>query len=97
MRFSSLGSGSEGNGLVVESGGTRVLIDCGFGLRDTASRLARLGLEPQALTAILVTHEHADHGPDHGGQEEAPWGSIVVAHRVAHRSLILIEGVRPLV
>jgi phosphoribosyl 1,2-cyclic phosphodiesterase len=37
MRFASLGSGSEGNGLVVESGGTRILIDCGFGVRDTAS------------------------------------------------------------
>ncbi len=47
MRFASLGSGSEGNGLVVEAGGTRVLIDCGFGVRDTATRLARLGLAPR--------------------------------------------------
>ena len=46
MRFASLGSGSEGNGLVVEAGGTRVMIDCGFGVRDTAARLARLGLAP---------------------------------------------------
>ena len=61
MRFASLGSGSEGNGLVVESDGTCVLIDCGFGVRDTVTRLARLGLEPSSLTAILVTHEHTDH------------------------------------
>lgn len=61
MRFASLGSGSEGNGLVVEAGGTCVMIDCGFGVRDTAMRLARLGLEPGALAAILVTHEHSDH------------------------------------
>ncbi len=61
MRFASLGSGSEGNGLVVEAGGTRVLIDCGFGVRDTATRLARLGVEPGSLAAILVTHEHSDH------------------------------------
>ena len=61
MRFASLGSGSEGNGLVVESGGTRILIDCGFGVRDTRKRLARLGLAPSSLDAILVTHEHADH------------------------------------
>jgi phosphoribosyl 1,2-cyclic phosphodiesterase len=61
VRFASLGSGSEGNGLVVEAGTTRVLIDCGFGVRDTAQRLARRGLEPGDLTAILVTHEHADH------------------------------------
>ena len=61
MRFASLGSGSEGNGLVIEAGGTCVMIDCGFGARDTAARLARLGLLPESLTAILVTHEHADH------------------------------------
>jgi len=61
MRFASLGSGSEGNGLVVEAGGTCVMIDCGFRVRDTAMRLARLGLLPGSLTAILVTHEHADH------------------------------------
>ena len=61
MRFASLGSGSEGNGLVVEAGGTRVLIDCGFGVRDTAARLARIGLAPDSLAAILLTHEHSDH------------------------------------
>ena len=61
MRFASIGSGSEGNGLVVEAGTTRILIDCGFGVRDTAMRLARIGIEPSSLTAIFVTHEHADH------------------------------------
>src|SRR6266511_6200642 len=61
MRFASLGSGVEVNGLVVEAGGTRVLIDCGFGVRDTAMRLSRLGLAPDSLAAIVVTHEHADH------------------------------------
>ena len=61
MRFASIGSGSEGNGLIVEAGATRVLIDCGFGVRDTTQRLARIGVDPESLTAILVTHEHNDH------------------------------------
>jgi len=61
VRFASIGSGSEGNGLVVEAGATRILIDCGFGLRDTAARLARIGVAPESLDAILVTHEHTDH------------------------------------
>jgi phosphoribosyl 1,2-cyclic phosphodiesterase len=61
MRFASLGSGSEGNGLIVESGATRVLIDCGFRLADTVKRLGRLGLAPSDLAAVLVTHEHDDH------------------------------------
>jgi phosphoribosyl 1,2-cyclic phosphodiesterase len=61
VRFASLGSGSEGNGLVVESGSTRVLMDCGFSLTETRTRLARLGLVPEDLDAVVVTHEHSDH------------------------------------
>lgn len=61
IRFASLGSGSSGNGLLVESGSTSVLVDCGFPLRDTLARLARLGRHPSQLTGILVTHEHSDH------------------------------------
>ncbi len=61
MRFAALGSGSQGNGLVVEQGGCRILIDCGFSLSETLQRLARLGLEPRDLSAVLVTHEHDDH------------------------------------
>lgn len=61
MRFASLGSGSRGNALVVEAGRTRILLDCGFGPRNLATRLATIGLEPADLDAILVTHEHSDH------------------------------------
>lgn len=61
MRFASLGSGSRGNALVVESGASRVLVDCGFGPRQLAARLGRLGLSPAQLDAVLVTHEHSDH------------------------------------
>jgi phosphoribosyl 1,2-cyclic phosphodiesterase len=61
MRFASIGSGSDGNGLVVEAGVTRLMIDCGFGVRDTAARLARIGVAPESLAAIIVTHEHTDH------------------------------------
>lgn len=61
IRFASLGSGSKGNALVVESGSSRVLLDCGFGPRNLATRLARLGLTPADIDAIIVTHEHSDH------------------------------------
>jgi phosphoribosyl 1,2-cyclic phosphodiesterase len=61
MRFASLGSGSQGNALVVEAGDTRVLLDCGFSTRSTVEKLARLGVSPEALRGVLVTHEHSDH------------------------------------
>jgi phosphoribosyl 1,2-cyclic phosphodiesterase len=62
MRFASLGSGSQGNALVVEAAGrTRVLLDCGFSLKETMFRLARLALRPEDLSAVILTHEHDDH------------------------------------
>ena len=61
MRFASLGSGSAGNATIVEVNQTRVLVDCGFSLREVVLRLQRLALAPEQLTGILVTHEHDDH------------------------------------
>jgi phosphoribosyl 1,2-cyclic phosphodiesterase len=61
LRFASLGSGSKGNSTVVEAGDTLIMIDCGFSLRETLKRLARLGIDPAQLDGILVTHEHTDH------------------------------------
>ena len=65
MRFCSLGSGSAGNATLVEaSSGTttsRVLIDCGFSLRELQARLARIGLGCDDLDAVFITHEHGDH------------------------------------
>ncbi len=61
MRFASLGSGSEGNALVVQAGNTSLMLDCGFGLADTARRLQRLDLSPDNINGIVVTHEHDDH------------------------------------
>jgi phosphoribosyl 1,2-cyclic phosphodiesterase len=65
MRFAILGSGSRGNALLVEAGSgsatTRLLLDCGFALRETVERLGRLGIEPGELSGIVVTHEHGDH------------------------------------
>jgi len=65
MRFCSLGSGSGGNATVVEAGRgasvRRLLIDCGFSLRELESRLARIGLGCGDLHAVFITHEHGDH------------------------------------
>jgi len=61
LRFASLASGSQGNCLVAEVGGTRLLVDCGLNLRDTERRLAKLNLMPSEIDGILLTHEHGDH------------------------------------
>ena len=61
MKFASLGSGSSGNATLVTDGETLLMVDCGFGIKETVKRMARLDVEPQQIDAIVVTHEHADH------------------------------------
>ncbi|MFL0804652.1 MAG: MBL fold metallo-hydrolase [Agarilytica sp.] len=61
MRFASLGSGSSGNATLIDDGESLLLLDCGFTVKETEKRMARLGISPEALTAVIVTHEHTDH------------------------------------
>lgn len=61
LRFATLASGSRGNASLVEAGDTLLLIDCGLPCREIEQRLAALGRSGDDVTALLVTHEHADH------------------------------------
>jgi phosphoribosyl 1,2-cyclic phosphodiesterase len=61
VKFTILGSGSAGNCAYLETSEARVLVDAGFSPRQIRKRLAGIGRTPENLTAILVTHEHADH------------------------------------
>lgn len=65
MKMASLGSGSDGNALLISAKSgiteTRVMLDCGFALKEAASRLSRLDADPNQLSGIIVTHEHQDH------------------------------------
>lgn len=61
MRLWVLGSGSAGNATLLESNGTRVLIDAGFPPRVLATRLSQLGVACESIEAVVLTHEHHDH------------------------------------
>jgi phosphoribosyl 1,2-cyclic phosphodiesterase len=61
VRFAVLGSGSKGNALVVDGGGARVLVDCGYAPREIKRRLESLSLDVRDIDAVLLTHGHGDH------------------------------------
>ena len=56
-----LASGSKGNATVIAAGSTRILVDAGLSCRELMRRMAQVGEDPEALDAILITHEHLDH------------------------------------
>ncbi len=61
VRFTILGSGSNGNCAYLETGETRLLIDAGFSGKQIRERLATISRAPESLNGILITHEHSDH------------------------------------
>jgi phosphoribosyl 1,2-cyclic phosphodiesterase len=61
MRCTVLASGSKGNSVVLEGDAGSILIDAGLSAKETLLRMARAGIDPEHLLAILVTHEHGDH------------------------------------
>ena len=61
FKLSVLASSSSGNSTLVATDSTRLLVDAGLSRKETFERLNAIGVEPETLTAILITHEHSDH------------------------------------
>lgn len=61
MTFCTLSSGSAGNSVFLSYDDTNILIDCGRSGKHICSRLNDLGVSPDCIDGILVTHEHSDH------------------------------------
>jgi phosphoribosyl 1,2-cyclic phosphodiesterase len=61
MRVTVLGSGSSGNATLIEAGDIRILVDAGFSGRSLERRLDSVGVAPQSVNGIIITHDHGDH------------------------------------
>lgn len=61
MRVCNLSSGSKGNCTYVEGEVGKILIDIGVNAKYVVDNLNEIGVAPENINAILVTHEHSDH------------------------------------
>ena len=61
MKVCTFASASSGNCAFVSDGKTHILIDAGISMKRIKASLACVGLCPEDLTGILITHEHSDH------------------------------------
>ena len=61
MKVQVLSSGSSGNCTYAEMGGARFLIDIGISCRKTEQLLTAIGVSPDTIDAVFITHEHIDH------------------------------------
>lgn len=94
VRITILGSGSGGNVLLFESGTTSVLVDAGLSHRQLVQRFATVGREPpSSVSALIVTHGHADHAA-HAATYAARLGCSIRATDATMRTLRLRPSVR---
>jgi phosphoribosyl 1,2-cyclic phosphodiesterase len=61
MEIIVLGSGSTGNATLVRSGGVTILLEAGLSARQIATRARLAGFDPARISALFVSHAHADH------------------------------------
>lgn len=61
MKLSIVGSGSEGNSIVLTGSQHRIVIDCGFSQREFQHRCESTGIDVSGIDLLLLTHEHSDH------------------------------------
>ena len=61
ITFQSIVSGSSGNCTIICSNNTKILIDCGISGKKITAYLNDMGICPEEIDRILVTHEHIDH------------------------------------
>ena len=61
MRVINLASGSDGNVTYIESDGKRFLCDIGLSCSETTARLSAVGISPNQIDGIIISHEHSDH------------------------------------
>jgi phosphoribosyl 1,2-cyclic phosphodiesterase len=92
MRVTVLGSGSEGNATLIEAGGTAVLVDAGFSGRDLERRLGEVGVAPESIEGIIVTHDHGDHTRGMGVLARRFGTALYLTERTAEACAALLTG-----
>ncbi|MCA9864410.1 MAG: MBL fold metallo-hydrolase, partial [Thermomicrobiales bacterium] len=77
VSVTSLGSGSSGNALLVQTTAATILVDCGVGVRKMTSALAAAGKRLQDVDGVLLSHEHVDHNREAGRLQRA--GALLIS------------------
>ena len=98
VTVTSLGSGSSGNALLVQTSSTTLLVDCGIGVRKMTNALATSGKRLQDVDAVLLSHEHIDHNRETARLQRAgatiisTQGTATASNLDRELSLSLVHG-----
>lgn len=54
-------SGSNGNSILISANGNNFLVDIGVSAKRCENALLDVGVDPDSINGIFITHEHCDH------------------------------------
>ncbi len=94
-KFCTFASGSKGNAALLSDGSTHILIDMGISCRRICQSLAQLGLTPEDLAAVLITHEHSDHIAGLAAYIKKYKTPIVATSATARQIAYRVAGIEP--
>lgn len=98
LKFICFGSGSSGNCYYLYTETQSLMIDIGLGTRTLKKYFADYGLQFSQLSAILVTHDHADHVKSVGALSAEfclPVYSTAAVHHGIERNVCVRKKIRP--
>jgi phosphoribosyl 1,2-cyclic phosphodiesterase len=93
MRFTVLASGSGGNACYVETSAARVLIDAGLSCQEVMRRLESVGVDPESVNGLIITHEHTDHVRGAGALARRLDLPVYINASTLRRSMGVLRGV----
>ncbi len=91
LEITHLGSGSRGNSILLQSDESKILIDCGFSLRQIESRLAKINVSGDEIDGVFVSHHHGDHSKS-AVRASKKWGARLYSNLETAIKL----GIRPI-
>ena len=95
LKLTTLASGSSGNCALLSDGETHLLLDAGISCRRICAALAGLDIPPEALSGVLITHEHAGLATLHKRFRLPVYTSPGTARQLCYRIAAMEDVVRP--
>ncbi|MFT7486662.1 MAG: phosphoribosyl 1,2-cyclic phosphodiesterase [Candidatus Paceibacteria bacterium] len=88
MHIQVLGSGSEGNAMVLRAGDINLMVDAGLGVRVLSERFELAHVGPRTIDHLFVTHGHLDHARNAGAIAKRQKATLHCSEKImGHRSI----------
>ena len=94
MKIVTLASSSKGNCIYIETSKTKILVDAGIPVSKIVDSLGKIGVMPEDIDSIVVSHEHIDHAKS-VGKFSKKYNSEIFVSAKTYRALVDKKYISP--